>query len=111
MEQYLILEFQNRQAAEYCLAMIDNMASDFWVAEGYLVIDGELVGKNAATGQDMPGATRTLSWDVVRESPEGTFYFSSLRNDTRVTAGADRLPAEVFGFIERVFPEAWIVQS
>jgi hypothetical protein len=83
------------------------MAANYWVEQGYTVENGQLIGKNAKTGEDMPDAARTLTWDIVKESPTGTFYFTSLSMDPRFIKGMERLPAMLLGFTEMVLPEGW----
>lgn len=81
MDQHLILEFQTLEEAQDCLSAINSLAADFWIGQGYIVIEEEgvrqLVGKNAATGEDEVMNTRTVTWDNIAESPDGTFYFTS----------------------------------
>jgi len=108
MDNYLILEFLTKLQAETCLTAINDMAAAYWLDLGYTVVNGQLIGKNAATGEDMPDSAKTITWDVVKTSPDGTFYFASLRNDDKFKAGADRLPPEIFGFVERPFPQEWV---
>lgn len=79
----LILEFQTQQEAEQCLAAINGLAAQWWTQQGYTVEDGILIGKNSKTGLDNPSAQGTTTWDDVKESPDGTFYFLSLSNDAR----------------------------
>jgi len=111
MDNYLILEFPTQKQAEACLAAINDMAATYWLDLGYTVANGQLIGKNALTGEDMPNSAKTITWDMIKESPDSTFYFASLRNDDKFKAGADRLPPEYFGFVERPFPEQWKVTS
>jgi len=111
MDTYLILEFFTKAKAETCLAVINDMAAAYWVDLGYTVVDGHLIGKNSLTGEDMPDSAKTITWDMIKESPDGTFYFASLRNDDKFKAGADRLPPEYFGFVEKPFPDNWRVES
>ncbi len=109
MDGHLIFEFETQQEANACLNTINDMASDYWKGLGYTVIEGggykELIGKK--NGQDNPDAVRTLTWDVVRQSPDGTYYFSSLSNDTRFSAAVSQLEA-AFNFVEKPYPAAWI---
>tara|TARA_R110000851_G_scaffold65043_1_gene147854 strand:- start:206 stop:526 length:321 start_codon:yes stop_codon:yes gene_type:complete len=100
----LILEFSTRIEAQTCLGAIDAMAADYWVEQGYTVTNGQLIGKK--NGVDNPSAARTLTWDAVEESPDGTFYFSSLTG-TPFEAGMDQLSA-AFTFTEKEIPEAWL---
>jgi hypothetical protein len=108
MEQFIILNFPSKAQAEYCLWRINQMAATYWVEQGYTVINGELIGRNALTGEDMPDSARTISWDTVKQSPDKTFYFSSLSNDPRFAKGMEQLPADLLGFTEMEFPAAWV---
>ena len=108
MDNYLILSFPTKAQAETCLKAINSLAAQWWQSQGYTVVDGQLVGKNAATGQDEPESAKTITWGVVKESPDGTFYLPSLRNDPRFIDGLEMLPADVQGlYEERTFPDAW----
>ncbi len=104
----LILNFPTKPQAEYCLGLVNQMAATYWVEHGYTVINGELIGKNAATGDDMPKSARTISWDTVKQSPDNTYYFSSLSNDPRFAKGMEQLPAAQLGFTEIEFPVEWV---
>lgn len=108
MDGYLILECQSRESAAAVLDAINVLAGQWWQSQDFTVQDGQLVGRNAATGEDEPGSARTITWDTVKESLDGTFYLTSLRNDPRFVDGIEMLPAEVRAlFEERPFPEAW----
>ena len=108
MDEYLVLEFPTEADAQACLDAINDMAATYWAEQGYTVVlnpetgKKELIGKNAATGQDMPDAARTITWDSVRLSPAGTHYFSSLRNKPDFAAAMDQLA--VFSFNEQTSP-------
>lgn len=105
----LILEFDTKEEAQEALSAINGLAAQWWMQQGYTVEDGALVGKNAKTGLDSPGAQRTTTWDEVKESPDGTFYFSSLSNDERFPNWKQFL-ADI-GFtaigVEKQFPVEW----
>lgn len=120
LDEHLILEFETQDAAEACLAAINDLAAAWWAGRGYTVVevDGhkELVGKNAATGQDAPDSARTITWDSIKESPDGTFWFSSLSNDRRFydpprIDWKERLAdaGYVAAHTERPFPTGWTV--
>ena len=83
MDEHLILEFSTQEAAQACLDAINSLAAQWWVSQGYTVIDGQLIGKNAATGQDQPDRARTITWAEIQQSPENTYYFASLSNDEK----------------------------
>ncbi len=107
MDKLLILEFATQTEAETGLSIINQIASAWWQSQGYTVINGELVGKNAATGQDDPTATKTETWDVVKESPDGTFYFTSPSTDTRFVDWRNYLPEGVKLPEDKIFPIEW----
>ena len=109
--RHLILVFNTKPQADYCLNLINQMAADYWMAQGYTVTNGQLIGKNAATGQDMPESARTVSWDIVQTSPDNRFYFASLSNDARFAKGMEQLPAAQLGFTEIEFPAEWLQES
>ncbi len=92
MDGYLILEFDTQDAAQTALEIIDAVAAQWWAGQGYTVENGELIGRNAKTGQDAPDKTRTTTWAEITESPDGTFYFPSLSNDPRFVDWREYLP-------------------
>ena len=108
MDNNTIIEFSTQQDAETGLAIVNQIASAWWQSQGYTVIDGELVGKNAATGQDEPEATKTKTWDIVKESPDGTFYFTSPATDARFVDWRSYLPKGVTMPEDKAFPTEWI---
>lgn len=65
---------------EQVLDLTNQLASMWWQLQGYTVENGELIGKNAKTGEDMPDAARTTTWDEIKEHIDGTRYFTSLSN-------------------------------
>lgn len=99
----MILEFTTQSSAEACLAAINSMAAGYWVDQGFTVTNGELIGKK--NGVDNPSATPTITWDTVQESPDGTFYFTSLTG-TPYEVGMEQLSA-LFTFTEKEIPEEW----
>jgi len=107
MDQPLILEFTTRQQAEDCLIAVNQIAAAFWESQGYTVIEGRLIGKNVATGMDDLNAAQTITWDTVKESVTGTFYFQSLRSDPRFVDGMNQIPQEIFGYTEKTLPIDW----
>lgn len=109
----LVLDFPTKTEAEQCLAAVNGLAAQWWMEQGYTVENGELIGKNAKTGLDSPGAARTVTWDTVKESPDGTFYFTSLSNDPRFPNWKAFLADIGFTAIgtEKGFPAEWIEEG
>ncbi|HNQ92923.1 MAG TPA: hypothetical protein PKI93_08350 [Alphaproteobacteria bacterium] len=107
MDNYLILEFTALEQAQRALAAINQIAVAWWAGQGYTVDNGTLVGKNAANGTDEPSKQRTMTWDEVRESPDGTFYFSSPSNDTRFADWRNDLPDGLDTATEKAVPPTW----
>jgi hypothetical protein len=109
----MILEFPTKSEADLCLAAINHIAAIYWQEEGYTVIQTPngpaLVGKNAATGEDNPEAL-TTTWDVVRESPDGTWYFTDPASDERFSEWEDRAAAAgyTFDFTRKPMPPEWM---
>jgi hypothetical protein len=103
MDGRMILEFTTKAAAQTCLGDINSMAESYWLDQGYTVTNGQLIGKK--NGVDNPDAARTLTWDEVKESPNGTFYFTSLTG-TPFEAGMESLES-AFDFTEKYFPADW----
>ena len=106
----LILEFTTYAEAETALHIINAVASAWWLSQGYTVINNELVPKNL-DGTDNLSAQRTTAWDVIKESPDGTFYFSSPTADPRFYAWRDYLPDGVSIPADKPFPDAWLPPS
>jgi len=98
----MILEFQTRPEAEAMLDTINQMAVNFWQSQGYSISDGKLVGKNAATHLDAADKVKTETWDTVKESDVGTFYFTSLTG-TPYEAAMSQLES-LFSFTEKELP-------
>lgn len=104
-----ILEFTTKAEADAALAFIKQLAIDYFTQLGYTIINGELIGKNAKTGNDEPDAPRTTHWDIAQESPDGTWYFRSLTG-TRFAGAMDDLAAN-FTFTERELPAEWMPEQ
>ena len=81
MDGYLIVEFDTAEEAQSALDVINQIAAAWWQSQGYTVINGELVGKNAKSGLDDPRAAKTKTWDNIKLGDNGKYYFSSLSNN------------------------------
>ena len=108
MDEHLILEFPTELEANQGLYIINLIAEAYWQSQGYTVINGQLIGKNALTGEDMPDSAKTITWDTVKHSPDNTFYFASPSVDERFSAWRDRLPEGVVMPDDKTFPVEWI---
>ncbi len=108
MDGNLILEFQTKSQAEMGLAVINAIAAAWWQSQGYTVINNQLIGKNAATGEDMPEAARTITWDTVKQSPDNTWYISSPASNPNFVNWRDHIPQGVQMPADKVFPAEWI---
>ena len=108
MENILIIEFPTQESANQGLYIINLIAAAYWQSQGYTVIDGQLIGKNAATGEDMPNSARTITWDTVKQSPDNTFYFTSPSSEERFSLWRDSLPEGVTMPSDKVFPIEWM---
>lgn len=111
MDGRLILEFLTEADANQGLYVINQIAEAYWQSQGYTVIDGQLIGKNALTGEDMPDSAKTIAWDIVKQSPDGTFYFTSPIIDEKFSAWRERLPEGVVLPEDKLFPVEWIPQE
>lgn len=111
MDGHLIIEFATKEQADFCVTVINQLAAAYWQAQGYTVVDGQLVGKNAATGEDMPDAAKTSTWDIPKQSPDGTWYITSPAVDTHFAAWRDRLPEGVVFPVDKQLPTEWTVQE
>ena len=115
----MILEFLTLEAAQACLTAIDNLAITFWQGLGYKILEDDpsgkkfLVGKKFGTDEDAFDKTKTETWSEILESPDGTFYISSLTG-TRFefkqdgSKVLDDLRAAGFVFTDKEFPIEWI---
>ncbi len=106
---YLIYEFTSQLTADAALSAINQMAESYWTGQGYTILNGELVGKK--NGVDNPNAAHTLTWDTVKLSPDGSFYFASLSNEALFANGTQQLIDAGFVFTEKLFPSEWEVLS
>jgi len=107
----LILEFNTEIGAEACLSAINSLAESYCAGKGYTLFDNngdnEIVGK--VNGNDAPNNQRTTTWDAVRESPDNTYYFTSLSNNTSFTNWVQLLDDSGFTAIgvEIEYPSEW----
>lgn len=62
-----------KQYADSVFADVVQKAID----DGYTVIAGEIVGKNAMTGEDEPGKQHTIAWDDPQSMEDGSFSVSN----------------------------------
>lgn len=110
MDKYIILEFPSMAQAELALSVFNGVAAQYWMQSGYTVIDTTkgkaVVGKNSLTGEDNPEAL-TTAWDALKESPDGTWYFTSPTPDQRFKNWRDYMPEGVHLGEEREMPENW----
>lgn len=111
MDKHLIIEFPTQAESEQGLSIINMIAAAYWQSQGYTVIDGQLIGKNAATGLDMPDSAKTITWDEVKKSPDNTFYFTSPRIDEKFIAWRELLPDGVTMPSDKIFPIEWMPVS
>ena len=80
MDDHLILEFDTLQEAQACLGAINALAAVWWQTQGYTVIDGKLIGKNALTGEDEPNSQVTTTWAEILENGEKYYFYSPSNN-------------------------------
>lgn len=105
----LILQFQTQQDAQSCLNTINLMAATWWQSQGYTVVDGKLISKFGDTGQDDYEAAAADTWAEIQESPDNTWYFTSLSNDPRFPDWKETY-AQMQGvaYEEIEMPDEWI---
>ena len=110
-----ILEFDTEIEAQTALDLINNIAAMWWASQGFEVVDDpespsgkRVLGKNAATGETSQEGG-TITWDKVKESPDGTFYFSSPVNKPLFADWRDHIPDGVSIPADKDMPESWIV--
>lgn len=107
MDEHLILQFNSEPEADFCLSVINQIAAGWWQSQGYTVIDGQLIGKNAATGEDMPERARTLTWDVPKLSPDKTWYITSPASSPNFKDWRSYLPEGVSFPDDTIMPIEW----
>lgn len=104
----MILVFETNQSAHRCLEALNQVAAAWWVEQGYTVEQTEngpvLIGKNADTGEDNPQGI-TTTWDTLKESPIGTFYFAS--PSERYPTWREFMPDIDMG-VEIEMPDEWL---
>lgn len=98
-----IMEFTIQQKAIDCLAQIEAEGLLIFSEKGYTIIDNCVVPKSG--GKDFP-EYKFDTWDVVKTSPDGTYYFQdvTLRHPTfadRLTAGFEA------DFVVKDAPASW----
>ena len=114
MDKHIILEFDTEQKAQTCLSVINQLAAAYWVSQGYTILDTPegkaLVGKNAATGEDMKDSEKTITWDTVKLSPDKTYYFSDPAQKENFSLWMERAASMgyVFDGVQREFPAEWV---
>lgn len=91
MAEYLILEFSNLSLAQSALDLI-NISS-------LSILSGD-------ESDEYKQITKT--WDIIRESPDNTYYFSSPAGNTIFNAGYQALSASSINFVEKILPASWI---
>lgn len=117
MDKHLILEFDTYPKAATCLYVINQLAAAYWTEQGFTVLDTPegkaLVGKNALTGEDMPDSARTITWDEVKTSPDGRFYFTDPAMKEQFSAWQQRASQAgyVFDGVVMEFPQEWIPEE
>ncbi len=111
MDECLIIQFATKSEAQSTIVVINQIAAAWWASQGYTVIEGQLIGKNALTGQDMPDNVRTTTWDVPKESPDNTWYIVSPTSSPNFINWRDYVPE---GFVipnDEILPENWEVSG
>lgn len=111
-----ILEFDTEAEAQAALDVVNAIGIAWKAQQGVTIVDEPIspTGKRALTkrkGEDAPDKCGTLTWDEVRESPDGTFYFSSPINKTSYANWRDHLPEGVVMPGDKDMPEAWKVED
>jgi len=65
------------------LAAFHMLALQWWPAQGYPIIEGGVVPKNAQTGDLDFNAPRTTAWDILKSAPDGDYWWWSPSDDPR----------------------------
>lgn len=107
MDSILILSFPSKPEAEAALSIINDLARQLAMDYGYNIDEnGSIVGKNAASGADVPSAV-TTTWDVPTLSPASTWYFVSPVIDPRFANWRASLPEGVVMPEDQPLPSEW----
>lgn len=89
MDEHLMLECKSEPEAQDAADRIHQKRITDLQAQGYTIIGNEIVGKNAQTGLDDLTAQRTLLWDEVKPTTEGTFYIESFTGVRDIIDGVE----------------------
>ena len=107
-----ILVFKTLEAAQSCLSVIDQIITSDWAEKGYDIdVKNEksyVIQKGSEKGN--PKGT-PLMWDVVKESPDGRFYFADPSRKPRYAGWLVKAESLQYRFDGEVmpFPEEWII--
>lgn len=82
VDEYLIIKGPQQDCADD-LAAFEALAAQWWPTQGYPVVDGGVVPRNAATGELDYEAQRTVAWDVLKQAPDGEYWWWSPSDDAR----------------------------
>lgn len=111
-----ILIFATQQDAQDALDAFNAIAAGWWAAQGFTVIDDpqspsgkRVLGKRG--GVDDTDGCGTVTWDNVRESPEGTWYWTSPVNDPRFVDWRDYIPVGVTFPADADMPSEWLTSE
>ncbi|MCK5373724.1 MAG: hypothetical protein KAJ40_00420 [Alphaproteobacteria bacterium] len=111
MDGHLILTAKKDYTASQTLEHINKLMFDYWKTQGYKVDEHGIIGKK--NGVDNPDACRTTAWAEILTAPDGTEYFSSLSNESRIidwkAFGTTIDIPDCFEEIEK--PVEWIVED
>ena len=128
---YFILEFSTLEKAQAGIATYHAMAKAWHTQLGYTVLSGEkaidhllrfkfpvVEGQEYAVvigqinGVDNLNAVGTVLWDEPKQSPDDTYYFSSLSNDQGFSDWKETYEEfEGITYIEKDMPDNWNIVS
>lgn len=104
-----IINFTSESEATTALGIVNLIATSWWPTVGYTLYNAgdhmELIGKKR--GVDAPESQRTVTWDVVREAPDGTYFFYSPINDPDFSDWRDHIPQGITIPDDIDLPEGW----
>lgn len=99
MDQSLVFIFSDQPTAQSFLDAAFALYAAQKQAEGYEFTDGVVIGKNAATGENMPAAQGTTKVGDVLTAPDGTVYVMQLPDD---------LIPQGYTYTVEAMPDSWV---
>ena len=108
-----VINVQTHQEISQISFAVNQLAANWKEGQGATVIRDDngnaiqVVGKNAATGEDAPNKTGTTAWDIPRQAPDGSWYIIDPANDPRFVDWRQYIPPGITIPEAVPMPESW----